>query len=328
MAYQPAVNITTLAGLNHVSGITYWNKVGLDRLEKNFRHGYLGEGDVIPLRAGLTYQWFRYSNLAANTTAATEGTVGTSVSLQSNTVSATVSQYVDFCNISDLLKDTAIDPIVENAVGLMAYRLGLSVDTIVRTELESVNSSVDGGTVGSYFSGADLNKIRSLLQAADVQPFDNGYFRAICSPYVTYDLLNDPTTTGFTELHKWMEPSRVKTMQDRGLVGRLWGCELWESTNVATSGASPNTAYHVTIVGKGALGIVDLAGRGISGFKNNSGTSGMPIKVLMFGPDKADPAGVIGAACSYNVVFVAKLLRTGSEDYRFRIVEADSSITT
>lgn len=327
MAYQPAVTVTGLSGLNHVTA-TYYNKVGLDVLEKNFRHAALCEPDNLPTRSGATVQWFRYDSLAANTTPVTEGTVGTSVTLQSNTVSASVSQYADFVNFSDLVKDVAIDPIVENGARRLGYRLGLTVDTLVRTELETVNSSVDEDPVGSYFSAADCRKIRALLAAADVQPKDNGYFMAIASPYVTYDLINDPTVGGFIDMSRFTRPEKLETMQDRGLVGRVGGVEVWESTNVATSGSSPNTKYHVTIVGKGACGIVDLAGRGVASMRNKTSADGMPIKVIMGGPQIADPAGVIGAAASYNVVFVTKLLRTGSADYRFRIVEADSSITT
>lgn len=317
-----------MSGLNHVSGITFYNRVGLDRLEANFRHQVHGEPSQQPLQNGLVHQWFRYGNLASNTTPATEGTVGTSVTIQSSTVSATVAQYVDFVNFSDLIAETAIDPIVENGARLLGYRLGLTVDTLVRTEIETVNSSVDEDTVGSYASAQDLRKIRALLQAANVQPKPGGYFMATASPYVTYDIVNDPTAGGFIDASKYTRPERLESMQDRGLIGRMGGVELWESTNVATSGSSPNTKYHMTISGQGALGIVDLAGKGVSGFRNNSGSDGLPIRIVQGGPQIADPAGVVAAAASYNVKFVTKLLRTGSDDYRLRIVEADSSITT
>ena len=331
MAYAPAVNTyADRAGnsLDHVA-VTFYKKSGLDRLEKNFRHGMLGEPDSLPLRSGQTVQWFRYNNLASNTSAATEGAVGTSVTIASDTISASVSQYADFANFSDLLVETAIDPMVTNGSELMGYRLGLSVDTLIRTEIESVNSSVDEDTVGSYFSASDLRKARSLLQAADVQPMEGGYFRALCSPYVTYDLVNDPTAGGFTDLTKWIEPSRTQEAADRGLIGRIGGVELWESTNVATSGSAPNTKYHVTVAGRGALGVVDLAGRGVTGFAMmNTPPSQMPINVIPGELSIANPMGTVGAAVSYNVKFVAKLLRTGSDDYRFRIFEADSSIAS
>lgn len=326
MAYAPADNITTLSGLNHVS-VTYYNKTAMDTLQKNFRHGSLGEPDVIPLRSGVVVQWFRYTELAANTTAATEGALPTGLTLQSSTLSATVVQYVDYINLSDLLVDVAIDPIVNNAADRLGYRLGLSVDTIVRTELETVNSSVDEDPVGSYLSASDFRRVRALLAGADVMPFSNGYFRAIAHPYAVYDLVNDPTAGGFIEMHKFTRPENLETMQDRGLVGRIGGCELWETTNVATSGSSPTTKYHCTVVGKGALGIVDLAGRGVSGLVNKERAQGMPIKVIQGGPQIADPAGTIGAAVSYNIVFVAKLLRTAGE-YRFRIIEPDVSVAT
>jgi hypothetical protein len=229
-----------------------------------------------------------------------------------------------------LLVDVAIDPIVENAAELLGYRLGLSVDTIVRTEVESVNSSVDEDPIGSFLSAADFRRIRSLLAGADVQPGANGYFRAIAHPYAVYDLVNDPTAGGFIDMYKYVDPSKLETMRDRGLVGRVGGCEIWESTNVATSGSSPNTKYHVYVGGKGALGILDLAGRGVAGLRGKDRAENMPIKVHNFrnSSQVADPTGQIAAAVAFNIVFVAKLLRTGSDDYRFRIIEADTSVAT
>lgn len=327
MAYAPADNITTLSGLNHVS-VTYYNKTGLDTLQKNFRYASLCEPEVLPLRNGTTVQWFRYTELAANTTAATEGALPTGLTLQSSTVSASVVQYADYINLSDLLVDVAIDPIVNNAAERLGYRLGLSVDTIVRTEFESVNSSVDEDPVGSYLSASDFRRIRALLAGADVQPKMGNYFQALAHPYAVYDLVNDPTAGGFIEMHKYTRPENLETMQDRGLVGRVGACEIWESTNVATSGSSPTTKYHVTVVGKGACGIVDLQGRGVAAIANKDRANGMPIFVGQGGPDKADPAGNIRAWVSFNIVFVAKLLRTGSADYRFRIIEPDVSVAT
>ena len=331
MAYNPASTISTTSGLNHV-GVTFYSRKALSRLNKNFRMMSLCEPDEMPLQNGKTVQWFRYSNLAANTTAATEGDLPTGLTLQSNTVSASVSQYSDYISLSDLLVDVAIDPIVSNAAGILGYRLGLSVDTIVRTELESVNSSVDEDPVGSYLSASDFRRARALLAGADVQPKSNGYLMSVAHPYAVHDLVNDATAGGFIEMHKYTNPSMLQTMQDRGLVGRIGGCEIYESTNVATSGSSPNTKYHCYVGGEGACGVVDLAGRGVAALRNkNFWDEGAPlIKTHNFrnSSQVADPTGQIAAAVAFNIVFVAKLLRTGSDDYRFRIIEPDVSVAT
>ncbi len=275
---------------------------------------------------------FRYGNFAANTTAATEGDLPTGLTLQSATISGTVSQYSDYISLSDLLVDVTIDPIVSNAAGVLGYRLGLSVDTIVRTELESVNSSVDEDPVGSYLSASDFRRARALLAGADVQPKDNGYFAAIAHPYAVYDLVNDATAGGFIEMHKFTRPESLDTMQDRGLVGRIGGCEIFESTNVATSGSSPNTKYDVYVVGKNVIGAVDLAGRGVAALRGkvfwDEGTPLIKVHNFRNSSQVADPTGQIAAAVAFNIVFVAKLLRAGSDNYRFIIIEPDVSVAT
>ena len=312
--------------------MTFYNKKAMSRLNKNFRMLSLCEPEELPLSNGKTVQWFRYSNFAANTTAASEGDLPTGLTLQSSTLSASVSQYSDYLSLSDLLVDVAIDPIVSNAAGLLGYRLGLSVDTIVRTEIESVNSSVDEDPVGSYLSASDFRRMRALLAGADVQPKEGNYFSAVAHPYAVYDLVNDATAGGFIDMYKYTSASQMETMQDRGLVGRVGGCEIYESTNVSTSGSSPNTKYHVYVVGKGACGVVDLAGRGVAALRNKVfWDDGAPlIKVHNFrnSSQVADPTGQIAAAVAFNIVFVAKLLRTGSDDYRYRIIEPDVSVAT
>src|SRR5580692_5464319 len=113
--------------------------------------------DMLPKMVGRTVQFFRYINFGANTIPTTEGVVGTSLSLTSRVVGATVSQYTAFITISDLLQDTAIDPIVRNVL-----------------DAEFANSSQS--LLGTFTRVADLRNTRSQLQSNDVQPFEDGEF--------------------------------------------------------------------------------------------------------------------------------------------------------
>ena len=92
MAYSPAGNNTTSAGLAHLATVWY-NRRALDQLKKRFRFYNCCEPDMIPRRSGKTVQWFRYTLLGANTTAAPEGAVGNSNTLTTTTLSGTVSEY-------------------------------------------------------------------------------------------------------------------------------------------------------------------------------------------------------------------------------------------
>lgn len=328
MAYSPATNLTTSAGLPHVQ-VTYYKKKALDRLQKKFLFRNACMSDMIPKQEGRTVQWFRYFNLSANTTPSAEGTVGTGISPTSRVVSATVSQYTAFLTISDFLADTAIDPLVENHADLLGYQAGLSVDTITRNVIDAESASTDQTLLGSYFRVADLRNARHALQAIDVQPMDDGNFYCILHPYVSYDLVNDPAASGFADIFKYntnVKDSALVQYEDRGTVTTVAGCRVVESTNVYTQ-TSPNK-YRVYIFGKDGIGCVDLAGRGPSKVTDPK-KQRFVVKVIRPDASVADPEGVISAAVSYNFIFTAVVLDGPAGIggvYRYKTLDPQSSI--
>lgn len=319
MAYAPASNMTTTGSIAHLQAIWY-NKTALDQLKKKFRFLSLTEPDVLPARSGKTVQWFRYTLFAANTTPSAEGTVGVALPLTTSVVSATVSEYSDFITVSTLLKETAIDPIVSNAAEQLGYRAGLSVDTIVRTEFDSVGTSAtDLSTLGDYLTVSDCRRVKALLEGADVLPKDGDNFLGVFHPYSIYDLMADNSAGGFIDLTKYGDPERNFS----GEVGKVGGVRIVQSTNVYTSGTAPNVLYYGYIGGKGAVGSVDLSGAGPSRIEDPSKQS-FRINTIAGGPNLADPEGKIGAAVSYRFVFVAKILDTST--YRYRRIKCDASL--
>lgn len=320
MAYQPAGNLTTTGSLAHLATVWY-NRRALDQLKQMFRFLGVCEPDVLPLRMGKTVQWFRYSLFGANTTPASEGTVGTSLALTSSTVSATVEEYSDFITLSSLLEETAIDPIRQNAAEQLGYRAGLSVDTIARTEFDS-NAGARIATLGASFSAADGRRAVALLNGLNIQPRDGGDFVGVIHPYISYDLKSDNTAGGFIDMLRYANPSAMGESLV-GEVGKAGGVRYVESTNVRTSGTAPNVLYDTYIVGKGGIGAVDLGGRGPSRVEDPK-RQNFKVNVISGGPQIADPEGKIGAAVSYRYVFAVQTL--DSTNLRYRVVQADASL--
>lgn len=318
MAYAPASLTTLTPSLTHLATV-YYERQALDQLTKMFRFRQATTPDVLPLRSGKTVQFYRYALLAANTTPATEGAVGTGLPLTSSTISATVSEYADFITISSLLEDTAIDPIVENAAFNLGYRAGLTVDTIVRTEFDANVASVQIATIGAALSAADFRKSSALLQGADVRPFDGDDFYAIAHPYVLYDLMSDNTAGGFIDVMRYADPKAILNNE----VGKIGGTRIMASTNVGSSGTAPNTFYYTYMVGKGAVGAISLAGNGPTKVTDPQKES-FKVNVIKGGPQIADPEGMIGSAVSYRFVFVTKTLDTTT--FRYKIILSNSSI--
>lgn len=329
MAYSPAGNTTGSAGLAHLQSILY-KKKGLDRLQKKFVFRGACDEDQLSLRSGRTAQWFRYSNFSANTTPTTEGTIGTSLSLTTKIVGATVSQYTAFITVSDFLQDTAIDPIVKQAADLLGYQAGLSVDTMTRNVIDAEFGGCSQTLLGTYTRVADLRAATKALSASDVQPFDDETFFVVMHPFVTYDFVNDPAAGGLADIVKYTNPASSPLMrsEDRGTVmNTIAGCRVIESTNVKITSGTPNL-YRIYIFGKHGVGCLDLEGRGPSNVKDPRKQS-FNINVVPGKAQIADPEFVIGAAVSYNFCFTTVVLDGPpgiGGTYRMKQIDAQSSI--
>jgi N4-gp56 family major capsid protein len=197
VGYNPAGNLTTTGSLGHLATVWY-NRTALDQLKQMNRFFNLGEMDMLPKRNGKTVQWYRYSLFGANTTPHAEGTVGTSLTLGSSTVSGTMQEYADFASVSSFLMDTAIDPIVDNAAENLGYRASISVDTITRNEFDA-NTSVLDSLQGATFTATDVRAAVARLKSINVRPKANGDFLGVIHPYVTFDLQADNTAGGFID---------------------------------------------------------------------------------------------------------------------------------
>mgnify|MGYP002619949079 CR=1 FL=1 len=327
MAYAPAGNTTQTGSLTHLATV-YYDRRALTSLRTKFMFWKGCDERTLALKNGKTIQMYRYSQLGANTTPATEGDVGSSVTLTSTTVSATVSQYADFISLSDLLVDTAIDgDIVGVAADQLGYRAGLSVNRIIRAEVDSAAASINVPLLGTYMSTADVANIRARFAGADIPPFGDGYYRCLMHPYVVYDFVNDPQVGGYIDVVK-QHPDmpgneRLWTYEASGFIGRWQGFNIWEATDLTVVPGSPNQ-YRTYFFASEGLGAIDLAGRGPTRTEDQNKQRFRVNVVRNLPVSVANPTGTIRALASYNFVFVAKILDTNP--YRIRKIDAPTSL--
>ena len=323
MAYNPASNTTLTSSLAHLATV-YYKTRALDQTTQVFVFNQACEPDELPLRSGKTVQWFRYSLFGANVTPASEGTVGTGLPLTTATISGTVSEYADFITLSKLLGLTALDSIKANAADQLGYRAGLTNDSLARTEFDANVASVQFATLGATLGSIDFRRAVTALQANNVRPKMGGNYIGIIHPYALFDLKSDNTAGGFIDVMKYANAQALlngPTMPTE--MGMVESCRLLKSTNVGTTGTAPQVKYYTYVVGKGAIGAVDLAGNGPSKVVDPQ-TQKFSINIVDGGPSIADPTGTIGAAVSYWFATVFRTLDTTT--YRYRIILADSSI--
>src|SRR6185312_3169103 len=112
MAFPPTSASVGTSVANYPS--VFYDRTGVAELHANL-HLYQGlETKPMPQKAGVAMQIYGFNKLAANTTAATDGTPQTAgVALTASTGTITLSQYIDYVTYSDKLILTGISPIVE-----------------------------------------------------------------------------------------------------------------------------------------------------------------------------------------------------------------------
>lgn len=323
MAVGTASVTTSAATIVHDAS-AYFDSVALDNVKKKLRFNTLCTPKRLPKQSGLVHQMFRYIPFATSsagiTTAGTQGAVGTALVITSETVQATIAQYFDYVNLSDLYVDTIIDSDSAQSIAAeMGYRAGLAVDVLIRTEFDSGSATTSTTLVGGALSANDFRKMASLLRGTDVEGLVGDSYLSLSHPYVQYDLVSDGSAGGFIDVNKYNDRARLDSFEEFGMIQ---GVRLGTSTNVGVSGAAATTKYWTYVVGKGAVAAVNLGDGTIGGGSNPN------VNIIQHTGDKFDPAGVIKTSIAYNFKFAAKRLVSTSDSERYRQVAADSTIAS
>lgn len=331
MAYAP-VPVTNTSATNIQAQLMAYslNRKSLDALRTKFQFLKPCMSDMIAKREGKTRTWFRYSNAPAATQQSPEGVVGTSLAIPPvKTVSAICAQYADYITISDIMRDTAPDPIMENVADQLGYRAGLTVDNVTRAVLDN-ESGAASTPLSTYLSVRDFRASHFTLQGKNVPYMEDGNYWSATHPYTAFDVVNDPSANGLADIWKYTDPSKGAgaKLEDRGLLTTIDNCKIIQSTNVFQTSGTPNK-WRTYFVGEGAIGAVSLSGYEPSQVVDpNKETWKIRTKVLN-DIDAANPTGQIGALASYNFLHVAKILE-GSSDiggtYRYIFIDTPSSI--
>lgn len=257
--------LTTTSTLSSVVK-AYYDKRFLMRAEANFVYKQLGRIGVVPANEGKTVVWNRYTNPSAKTTALTEGTDPTPSGLSATLVSATVSQYGNFEQVTDILSLTSIDNSIASAVDLLAYEAAITIDTVIR-------NVVDGGTSVLYASGvanrtslidtdvtqvADVRKVVRELKGNNARPQQkSNAFMAVIHPDVEYDLQGD---SSWESAHLYTDTALGGIYN--GEVGKLYGVRFLTTTQapILTNSGSAGAVdvYQSQFFGEEAFGVSEL----------------------------------------------------------------------
>jgi N4-gp56 family major capsid protein len=211
---------------------------------------------------GPTVQFTIMNDLALATTALSETTDVSAVSLSDSTVSVSLTEYGNAVITTARLRGTsfvAIDPIVANVIG---YNAGASIDTIARNALDlgtnvmyasglgatALNSAITsrvGVTTTTTCSALDIRVARARLNAQNVPKF-NGNYMGYIHPDIVADLQGEYVVSGAALGWRAAQTYADRTALLTGEFGQFEGIRFIETPRAPIyEGAGAASAYTV-----------------------------------------------------------------------------------
>ena len=246
----------------------------------------------IPQHNTLVIKFRRYSLLAANTTALSEGVTPSGVQLAITDVTATVAQYGDFVTLTDLLQLTTLDPLLTETADLLGQQAGNSLDQICRdvivagttVQYASTATARTGVTSSMKLNRAEIREAVRTLQNNDamkvtrmVNPSTgfntsplNASFVGICTENTLFDLKNE---TGWVGIEEYA--SQKDAME--GEVGKLDEVRFVMTTNakIFAAGGSGSIDVHGTLIlAQNYYGISRISGAALKNIVKPLGSAG------------------------------------------------------
>lgn len=344
MPISPAGNLT---GNLPQATVIFYDKTFRANLKSQTPFVSCAEPLDIPLNSGNQIEIFQYNPLAADTTQVSEGAVGSSETISVLKSTMTLGEYGDYLNFSSYSILTAIDQTVENCGKELAYQLGESLSSLVRTTADgahTTDSSVQtqlAATSTSAFQTLSLSSIRNAVQSMagrSIKPFNESkkLFRGVIHPFALGDVLADNSNNSPLDLLKHSATEGLKWADE------LISTDLAEIIELPTSGVefcqsnlvtqtsnyksvTGLTALRTYIFGQDGVFRVRLAGPNDTAI-NDGMYEGLMCKTFKnVAPSVADPVGVIPAWTSYLVHFTTGL--SPDPIQRLRTIDAGSAVS-
>ncbi len=237
---------------------TFYDKTLIELAKPALVFDQLGQKRPIPAGGGQTIEFRRFNSLPKATTPIIEGVTPTGSKLTVTPVTATVDQYGDYVELTDMIELTSVDPIVIEATRQLADQAGRTIDTVVRNQIMGgtnvmycPNVDSDGTetevearyelTEDSKLRVKDVFKAAAQLKAMNA-PTVNGSYVAVIHPYVAYDLMQDAEGK-WIDIQKYASPENILS----GEIGTLGGVRF-----VQSSEAKIYCATNLTATGRNA----------------------------------------------------------------------------
>lgn len=288
MALNP--NLTSTSGLNDASAI-YYDRVLLEFLKFPLFFQESAEKRPMPGKNGTQIQFLRPVVLSVATTPINEGTNPSGALWNTTKILATPLQYGNYVAFSDRLVLEAYDNITEAIHEVLGYNAGLTFDTLQRNQMtgnmtiQYTGAALTELTTSVACAAVDFRKAAKYLQSLAVLPFEDGCYHGLLHPATAADLQADSSAGGWLDVNKYISIEKNHEKVLRGEIGKLFNIRFQATPNILTGvGAGSAVTYHNWVIGKQAVGSVDVANEGIEKIVHMPGDAGV-----------ADPLNLTGS---------------------------------
>ncbi len=223
---------------------TFYDSKLIKEAKQSLIHDQFGDVRPIPKNGGKTVEFRKYDPFDKALTQLTEGVTPAGHKLNIKTVTATVGQYGDYVEVSDMLQLAAVDNTIVEASEILANQAGLTLDTITRDVITAGTNKifapiVSGGTETEITSRSsvttqstlrpkDIRYAAAKLKRVGAKPIGDS-FVAIIHPDVECDLTGNAE---WIDVHKYADPKSIY----RGEIGTLAGVRFVRSSEAKIIG--------------------------------------------------------------------------------------------
>jgi len=199
---------------------------------------------------GVSVQFTIASDLSEATTALTETSDVTPVSMSDSYVVVTPLEYGNAVQLTSKLGATAfmeVNPIAANIVG---WNAGISTDGIARTAAGAgTNVAYTSGTTRAglaktnTLTGSDVRKAVASLRKNNVPTF-NGLYKGLIHPDASYDFRGATGGTNWSDPHVYSDPSGIYN----GVIGNFQGVQFMETPRAPLFSDGGTNSYTISTI--------------------------------------------------------------------------------
>lgn len=311
----------------------YYDRKLLERTRPKLISQDFGQKRPLPANSSMTIKFRKYNDLTRDlATIATngitgEGTFGNGEKMSITDMMASVKQYGNFVTITDLVQITVEDPVLNEAVDLLAEQMADIIDTITfsalnaATNVRLANAGADIASLASAITGKDLDYAIRMMRRNNADPFTEVIrastgvatfpirpaYWAFVHPDVAKDLEN---ITGFISVERYASQGPVHDAE----IGAYKNVRFLMTTQcpILDDAGNPDMSttwvpspvtnttkagvYSTIIVAKNAYGLVDL----------DKGT----VKSIVKTPGSSDTGNPLNqySTAGWKLLYTAKII--------------------